>query len=216
MAGANVPCQGPGLGDPRPHDTHPPPTKVTVSIFLRSWVPGPLQTPDPPAISPGTGTTCRATPQTLAPPGPLGGLTPGTALRLSSKRGGRPGPAIAPETGCRNPGRSCGSVQGHVPPQGDLPTPAGVPAGQLLPVPASVGFLRLFSAESADRQGAGPGRPLLGWRGGAHAPEAWPYRRVTAKGQRNQRPGSTPYSTHLAGRHTQYQGTATGPTSALT
>lgn len=38
----------------------------------------------------------------------------------------------------------------------------GVPTQEFLPVPASVGFLGLFSAESAARQGAGPGRPLLG------------------------------------------------------
>lgn len=43
-----------------------------------------------------------------------------------------------------------------------FPTMTGVPTQEFLPVPASVGFLGLFSAESAARQGAGPGRPLLG------------------------------------------------------
>lgn len=197
-AGADVPCHGPDLGTQghrarSTSHTHPL-TKVTVPVSRRA--PGSLgpcrhltrhlsrNRAPPAAPRPDLGTT-------WASQGPHPRNSPETQLQVRGKaRAGHSscetrvqGPTQALLSRSHQP---CGAVV--LPSSRDMslhretsPTPAGVPARQLLPVPASVGFLRLFSAESADRQGAGPGRPLLGWRGGAHAPESWPYRRVTLK-----------------------------------
>lgn len=100
-------------------------------------------------------------------PRPTLGLS--TTWALGAAAGGRPSPRELPGPWLGRTGQQ--RSRGRPAPG---PRPSGGPTLTGSPAPARAclrGILGLLSAESAG-QGAGPGRPLLGWRGGAPSPGA--------------------------------------------